>query len=80
MLVGNKKDLQTDIHTIDALAMEKKLPVTTDDGIVMAGRISAYDYCECSAKLNKGIMDVFFTVLWAMMPRKKDNQMKCILQ
>ena len=80
MLVRNKEDLQTDVHIINTLAKAEQLPGAAYDGITMAARIKAYDYCECSAKLNKGIMEVFLTVIQAMMPKIEVKEKKCILQ
>ena len=71
MLVGTKKDLRTDAHSICELAKKNLEPVKVKDGHTMANRIGAYAYVECSAKLNEGIREVFETALRATLSHKK---------
>ena len=53
VLVANKTDLLTDTDAIDHIA----------DAI--AENIDAYDYLKCSAKLDKGVWEVFDSVVQA---------------
>ena len=53
VLVANKTDLLTDTDGIDHIA----------DAI--AENIDAYDYLKCSAKLDKGVWEVFDSVVQA---------------
>ena len=55
LLVANKTDLLMDIEAIDHIA----------DAI--AENIDAYDYLRCSAKLDKGVWQVFESVIEAAM-------------
>ena len=71
VLVGTKKDLRTDEHTIYELAKKELEPVKEEDGHAVANRIGAYAYVECSARLNEGIKEVFETAMRACISRKK---------
>eukprot|EP00057_Strongylocentrotus_purpuratus_P018389 XP_011672863.1 PREDICTED: ras-like GTP-binding protein rhoA [Strongylocentrotus purpuratus] len=83
ILVGNKKDLQNDKDTIQELLKENQEPVKTEDAQVLAKKIGAIPYLECSAKENKGITEVFETVALAGIKqdekKKKKKSSKCTL-
>ncbi|KAG0429222.1 hypothetical protein HPB47_023836 [Ixodes persulcatus] len=61
ILVGNKKDLRLDPHTMRELAKMKQKPVAPEEGRAMAEKINAYGYLECSAKTKDGVREVFET-------------------
>ena len=61
ILVGNKKDLRNDIQTIKELGKRSQKPVTPEEGRVMAEKIKAFQYIECSAKTKEGVNIVFST-------------------
>ena len=65
MLVGNKKDLRTDETDVEEHAQWKLQPTKVEHGHAMAKKIGAYEYLECSAKLNEGVRDVFETIVRA---------------
>jgi hypothetical protein len=65
-LVGNNKELRCDEETIRALARTKQQPVTTTEGRVMAEKIGAVEYFECSAMLNEGVNEVFQTAAYVV--------------
>lgn len=44
ILVGNKKDLRNDPHTIKELAKMKQKPVSSEEGRAMAEKIQAHGY------------------------------------
>ncbi|KAI9337150.1 GTP-binding protein rhoA, partial [Zopfochytrium polystomum] len=48
VLVGCKKDLRDDPATVAELARRGRRPVTSEEGIAVAQRISAFRYVECS--------------------------------
>ena len=71
MLVGNKREFQTDEHKIDKLAKIYETPLKSEDGPAMARKINAFAYIECSAKLNEGVGDVFQALTQASLQPKK---------
>ena len=79
VLVGNKKDLRFEETTRRELAKSKQEPVKTEEGRGMADKIGAYDYLECSAKLNEGVREVFETATKAALATKKKKKTKCSL-
>ena len=80
MLVGNKKELRSDQRVVDTLAKINKVPLKTEDGLVMAGNINAYTYLECSAKQNEGIDEVFVALIRASLKSKiEDQSCRCIV-
>jgi small GTP-binding protein len=79
ILVGNKKDLRNDPNTIKELAKMKQEPVKPEEGRVMAEKINAFDYLECSAKSTEGVREVFETATRAALQVKKKKKSKCCL-
>ena len=79
MLVGNKKDLRFDEPTRRELAKSKQEPVRTEDGRAMSEKIGAFNYLECSAKLNEGVREVFETATRAALSTKKKGRKFCTL-
>ena len=65
LLVGNKTDLRNDKVTIHQLSKRGQRPTTVEDGRAVAWRIGAYKYVDCSAKLNKGVRELFETAVLA---------------
>ena len=83
MLVGNKKDLRIDEHTTNTLVKDRQVPIIQEECIDMAKSIKAYDYCECSAKLNQGVKEVLLTVGQASMTviqTPKKDEKSCVAQ
>ena len=70
LLVANKTDLRDDKVTIQELAKRGQKPIKAVDGEAIAGKIGAYGYLECSARLNVGVMKVFETAIRAKMCTK----------
>jgi len=78
ILVGNKKDLRTDLVTIEELAKLKLSPVKADDGRAVAERIGAAAYVECSARTKEGIREVFEVATRnALKTKKNKKKRKC---
>ena len=65
MLVGNKKDIRNDTSAEVVLHLRHHLMHTKRIGHLMSCHIGAYDYLECSAKLNDGVKEVFETAIQA---------------
>ena len=80
VLVGTKKDLRTDVYTLDRLVKIEQLPPTICDGIRMARKIRAYTYLECSAKLNEGVKEAFEATTCATLHTEKENIKCCTMQ
>ena len=74
LLVGNKADLRNDEDTIHELAKSGQTTTTFLDGEAMAERIGADKYIDCSAKLNKGVREVFETAVHAIRVRLVQRQ------
>ena len=71
ILVCNKVDLRTDQRTIEYLAPRKRHPVSYEEGCVVAQKIGAYAYLECSAVTEKGVNEVFVVAAHvALLPQK----------
>lgn len=79
ILVGNKKDLRNDPHTIKELAKMKQEPVKTSEGKAMFEKINAFAYLECSAKSKEGVREVFETATRAALQVKKKKKTRCIM-
>ena len=59
ILVGSKTDLRSNEDTIRRLAAKGQHPVTYKEGTVLAKKIGARDYIECSAKELNNLKAVF---------------------
>ena len=59
ILVGNKKDLRYNATVLKTLAMKNKSPVLTEEGKIIAEKINAFEYVECSARTKEGVNKVF---------------------
>ncbi|KAI8088000.1 small GTPase superfamily [Gilbertella persicaria] len=63
ILVGCKTDLRQDQRTIEDLEKQATSPITTQQGMEVARKVGAYKYVECSAKMEKGVSEVFTTAI-----------------
>ncbi|CAH8558471.1 unnamed protein product [Dicrocoelium dendriticum] len=79
ILVGNKKDLRNDERALRELAKMHQEMVKPEEGRMMAERINAYAYLECSAKTKEGVREVFETATRAALATKRKNRKLCTL-
>ena len=70
ILVGTKKDLRNDDECRERLAEQNMKPVSTAEGQMMALRIQAHAYIECSAITREGVQDVFEVAARAALQRR----------
>ncbi|KAJ3106044.1 GTP-binding protein Rho1 [Physocladia obscura] len=59
ILVACKKDLRNDARVIEELRKIQQSPVTPQQGQVVAEKIGAYRYLECSARTGEGVNEIF---------------------
>ncbi|KAH8824427.1 GTP-binding protein rhoA [Flagelloscypha sp. PMI_526] len=59
VLVGCRKDLRDDETTLRDLSRAHLRPVSSDEGMVVAAKINAMQFFECSAKTGDGVTEVF---------------------
>ncbi|CAG2103959.1 unnamed protein product [Medioppia subpectinata] len=79
VLVGNKKDLRNDNNTIRELGKMKQEPVRSEQGRLMAEKINAFGYLECSAKTKEGVREVFEMATRAALQVKKKKKKPCLI-
>jgi len=79
ILVGNKKDLRNDDKARHELAKIRQEMVRSEDGKMMAEKINAFQYLECSAKTKDGVREVFETATRAALSIKRKKKKICDL-
>ncbi|XP_039253858.1 rho-related GTP-binding protein RhoA-A-like [Styela clava] len=80
LLVGNKKDLRNDPHTMKELKSLKQEPVSADYALSVSARIGAQGYLECSAKTKEGVRKIFETATQlAISKKKKPKHKPCLV-
>ena len=84
ILCGNKKDLRNNDETKRELQAVKQKPVTVDEGLKVAEKISAAAYIECSALTKAGVMTLFETAAQHSLKKKlkkqsRFNKLKCCI-
>ena len=77
MLVGTKEDIAMDVR--DTFYLHENHPPITkiSRALALSRRIGAYAYLECSAKLNKGVKNVFVVACQALFPGPKKKSLFC---
>jgi len=71
VLVGCKRDLRNDANTIAELKKMGQKPVSYEEGQMVAMKILASSYIECSAKSRDNVKEVFETATRAALVAKK---------
>lgn len=71
LVVGTKIDLRADQQVLTKLKQEGKAPLSFLDGMIVAKKIGALGYLECSAVTKEGLQQVFDTALdWGITTAK----------
>ena len=73
-------DLRNDEDTIEGLKFLQSGPVKTIDGRVMAEKIGAVEYLECSAKTRIGVQQVFTAAAKHALRQKKHKRKSKLLK
>ncbi|KAL4617737.1 rho-related GTP-binding protein RhoN-like [Arapaima gigas] len=73
VLVGCKVDMRTDLSTLRELSKQRLIPVTHEQGTMLARQIGAVAYAECTSKASENsVRDVFHvTTLASVSPALK---------
>jgi small GTP-binding protein len=69
ILVGTKQDLRNDAATLSELASAGQVPISTEKGKLLAEKIEAVSYMECSALSRFGLKEVFDSAIGAVLFR-----------
>ncbi|XP_019360980.1 PREDICTED: rho-related GTP-binding protein RhoN, partial [Gavialis gangeticus] len=74
VLVGCKLDMRTDLNTLRELSKQRLIPVTHEQGSMLARQIGAVAYVECSSKVSENsVRDVFHVTTLASVNRMHKN-------
>lgn len=78
VLVGTQSDLRNDVKVLIELAHYKEEPIPENEGKLLAERIGAVDYVECSALTQKNLKEVFDTAIIAALsgPIKRNKSIR----
>ncbi|XP_074117737.1 rho-related GTP-binding protein RhoN isoform X1 [Sminthopsis crassicaudata] len=70
VLVGCKLDMRTDLATLRELSKQRLIPVTHEQGSVLARQVGAVSYVECSSRSSeRSVRDVFHVATVASLGR-----------
>ncbi|KAM7069668.1 rho-related GTP-binding protein RhoN isoform 3-T3 [Molossus nigricans] len=70
VLVGCKLDMRTDLTTLRELSKQRLIPVTHEQGTVLAKQVGAVSYVECSSRSSeRSVRDVFHVATVASLGR-----------
>jgi len=77
VLCGTKLDLREDPEMLKRLKERDSHPITTDMGDKLKAEVQAVDYCECSARTQKGLKELFNVAIEAVLkPATPDSGKK----
>ena len=83
LLVCTKTDLRSDPTTVSLMAAQGSTPISALEGEKVAKEIGARRYVECSAKMGKGVREVFDAAIRESLRKggigKLGKGKKCIL-
>ncbi|XP_062389024.1 rho-related GTP-binding protein RhoN [Sardina pilchardus] len=70
VLVGCKLDMRTDVSTLRELSKQRLIPVTHEQGSMLARQLGAVAYVECSSRVcENSVRDVFHVTTLATVRR-----------
>lgn len=77
VLVGCKLDMRTDLATLRELSKQRLIPVTHEQGTVLAKQVGAVSYVECSSRSSeRSVRDVFHVATVASLGRSGHRQLR----
>jgi len=77
LMVGNKRDLREDERAIHDLTKMRQEIVKPENCRLMAEKLNAYAYLECSAKTKEGVREVFEAATRAALYTRRKNRKAC---
>lgn len=81
ILIGTKIDLRDEPSVVEKLQEKGQRVLTDADGEELRKKVKAVKYCECSAKTQQGVKNVFDecirAVLFGVKPVKKEKRGMC---
>ena len=63
--MGTELEKRDDKETLEKLGRVKQSPITYSAGLKLQKEIGAVTYCECSARTQQGVKDVFDVAILA---------------
>ena len=79
--MGTELEKRDDKETLEKLGRVKQSPITYLQGLKLQKEIGAVEYCECSARTQQGVKDVFDeAILAALEPPTSPRRLKAKIQ
>uniref|UniRef100_A0A3Q3IZQ7 Uncharacterized protein n=1 Tax=Monopterus albus TaxID=43700 RepID=A0A3Q3IZQ7_MONAL len=79
LLVGTKSDLRGDQRVLEKLKEQNLIPVTWQQGTMMAKQIKAVKYLECAAINQDGLNEVFEEAVHTFLSHSATTKKPCVL-
>ena len=71
--------MRNDANEVEKLAKKKQRPISYDEGVLIAKKIKAAKYVECSALNQVGLKDVFDEAILTVLNKSKPKKSSCAL-
>ena len=79
--MGTDLEMRDDKEILERLGKVKQSPITYSAGLKLQKEIGAVTYCECSARTQQGVKDVFdVSILAALEPPANPRRLKAKIQ
>lgn len=72
-------DLLEDPETLNTLKNRNSRVITNDEALKVMNELDLDGYCQCSAKTQKGLKELFETVIELALQPKKKKKSKCTI-